>query len=395
MSKILITGNGFDLFHDLPTKYGHFMDVMKTIEEFDSNQEPTFENLFGSYFKNNSYNEYNNLIQDNALLDISFSKEKIRQMSLIKDNIWYQYFNKVNQVQTWIDFENEISYSLKITSKIITSFDNNSLDFLKIKEHKGYQILTYLKIIEVLDGSKFVIEDRYLNEINGKVNSNELFEYLILELKNFTKTFNIYLDEIVVKIMPFIKKKMIPFDKIDSIYTFNYTPTIENVYNYKGSINYLHGKVSSKDEDYNLVLGIDELENEVKQAKAFFFLKNHQRILMGNKAPFITEISPNKSPYDKPTTYYLIGHSLDKSDKNYISRLFNSLKNDKTGKCQIVIFYYNENDYRSKLNNLFSFIDNELLLSYFEKERLKFLELNEEVIKKEFEIEKKGAEIII
>ncbi|WP_052257153.1 AbiH family protein [Flavobacterium sp. AED] len=33
MAKILITGNGFDLFHHLPTKYGHFMSIMKAIEE--------------------------------------------------------------------------------------------------------------------------------------------------------------------------------------------------------------------------------------------------------------------------------------------------------------------------------------------------------------------------
>ena len=31
--NILIVGNGFDLSHYLPTKYDHFMDVMRAIEE--------------------------------------------------------------------------------------------------------------------------------------------------------------------------------------------------------------------------------------------------------------------------------------------------------------------------------------------------------------------------
>ena len=48
MSKILITGNGFDLFHHLPTKYGHFMAIMMTIEEISfSSDIITFEELFG------------------------------------------------------------------------------------------------------------------------------------------------------------------------------------------------------------------------------------------------------------------------------------------------------------------------------------------------------------
>ena len=61
MSKILITGNGFDLFHHLPTKYGHFMAVMKTIENLNKNDEFTFEDLFGGYFKNEYKKGYENL----------------------------------------------------------------------------------------------------------------------------------------------------------------------------------------------------------------------------------------------------------------------------------------------------------------------------------------------
>lgn len=33
--NILMVGNGFDLSHYLPTKYDHFMDVMKAIENWD------------------------------------------------------------------------------------------------------------------------------------------------------------------------------------------------------------------------------------------------------------------------------------------------------------------------------------------------------------------------
>ena len=45
MSKILITGNGFDLFHHLPTKYQHFMSVMKTIENNQFDNDISFDEL--------------------------------------------------------------------------------------------------------------------------------------------------------------------------------------------------------------------------------------------------------------------------------------------------------------------------------------------------------------
>lgn len=392
MSKILITGNGFDLFHHLPTKYGHFMAVMKTIENLNKNDEFTFEDLFGGYFKNEYKKGYENLkgiIGDNQLL---FSKERIQQIGILYDNVWYQYFNKVSQIQTWIDFENEISFSLKIASKIISSYDGSVQNFLKKDTHKGYLILVYLKIIKEIDGSKFQIEDKYINDISGKVNSNELFEYLIKQLKVFTKVFNMYLNDFVVRIMDFVEKKEIDFDNIDTVFTFNYTPTLERIYAFKGAINYVHGKVSNYNEDINLVLGVDELENEVKQAKAFFFLKNNQKILTGNNIPFIEEISPNRSSYDEPIVYYFIGHSLDKSDKNYISKIFNSLGNDESKKCQIVIFYIDRDDFSSKLNNLFSYIDNDKLMCYFEEERLKFVQLNDKELNAEFQKEIIGNE---
>ena len=47
MPKILITGNGFDLFHGLPTKYGHFMAIMETIEQYGFKEKISFEDLFG------------------------------------------------------------------------------------------------------------------------------------------------------------------------------------------------------------------------------------------------------------------------------------------------------------------------------------------------------------
>ena len=70
MSKILITGNGFDLFHHLPTKYEHFILVMKTIEEIEINEKVEFDDLFGHYFKQVTNIDYN-YIKENYFADAS------------------------------------------------------------------------------------------------------------------------------------------------------------------------------------------------------------------------------------------------------------------------------------------------------------------------------------
>ena len=76
---------------------------------------------------------------------------------------------------------------------------------------------------------------------------------------------------------------------------------------------------------------------------------------------------------------------MDISDKNYILRLFNFLESDKQELSKIYIFYYNEQDHKTKLNNLFNIVDNDLLVDLNQNKRLLFFELNEENIKQNFQ----------
>jgi hypothetical protein len=114
MSKILITGNGFDLFHHLPTKYHHFISIMETIEKFQPTKEATFEDLFGSIFKDKFLNDYNSIIDYYNVEQIKFDNTKIKQIDeLLKSNLWYKHFKNVCEIDTWIDFEMEIESVLK------------------------------------------------------------------------------------------------------------------------------------------------------------------------------------------------------------------------------------------------------------------------------------------
>ena len=109
MSKILITGNGFDLFHNLPTKYQHFMSVMTTIENHQYLSEVCFEEIFGGVFKDKFSNDFNSIVENYKIENIKFSNNKINKLNgLLNDNLWYKYFKTVLEIDTWIDFEMEI-----------------------------------------------------------------------------------------------------------------------------------------------------------------------------------------------------------------------------------------------------------------------------------------------
>ncbi|HBI00786.1 AbiH family protein, partial [uncultured Flavobacterium sp.] len=81
MSKILITGNGFDLFHGLPTKYGHFMAIMETIEQYGFKEKISFEDLFERHFKEKFPNDYESIKEKYKTENIHFEKEKINELA--------------------------------------------------------------------------------------------------------------------------------------------------------------------------------------------------------------------------------------------------------------------------------------------------------------------------
>ena len=104
--NILVIGNGFDLAHGLPTTYQEFLDfsyIFKIYNEEPNKKQfqfaPKYEKfktyILGLYEKSEENEEIKKLCED--------------LIGLIKDNKWIEYFRKVNDKETWIDFESEIS----------------------------------------------------------------------------------------------------------------------------------------------------------------------------------------------------------------------------------------------------------------------------------------------
>ena len=89
------------------------------------------------------------------------------------------------------------------------------------------------------------------------------------------------------------------------------------------------------------------------------------------------------------TIFYVIGHSLDESDNKYVSDLFKYLELDTNKFSKICVFFFNESDCDSKLNNLIKIIGEDVIVEMHKTERLYFEYLSVENLKKQFEIKLK------
>lgn len=234
----------------------------------------------------------------------------------------------------------------------------------------------------------FSLNEKYINKRKNSIDIKKMLDDLAKSFEDFIVIFNRYLVDVVSAFYTEIKQKsVIPFHLMNEIYTFNYTPTLENVYNVeKSKVVYLHGEINENCTKQNLVLGISEMPKDIKTNKMFDFTKYYQKVRKNSNHKFINIPAENSTKLNG-TIFYIIGHSLDESDKEYIVDLFKFLAFDLKKRAKICVFYHNLNDMENKLKNLFNIIDKEVIVNMNKENRLYFVELNEQNIKKEFEKE--------
>lgn len=388
MSKILITGNGFDLFHHLPTKYHHFISIMETIEDVDYDNDVSFEELFGRVFKIKYQYEYNLIVENYNAENIQFSHEKLNMIKqLLETNLWYKHFKNVTEIDTWIDFEMEIEYILNQVSILLKSETPQSKKINQFRDVPiNYLVFNLFGFIEFKFDDKEIISipEKYLDKRKREIKSKDMLSDLAKSFEDFIVIFNRYLVDIVGVFYAEIKQKsVIPFHLMNEIYTFNYTPTFEHIYNIdKSKMVYLHGKIHEDCKIQNLVLGISEINDEIKKSKIYVFTKYYQKIKKRTNTKFVN--LPHSKNNLEETIFYIIGHSLDASDKEYIFDLFEFLKLDNNKFSRICVFYFNEVDYNQKLYNLFSIIDKNTIVNLDKEGRLYFKILTNENISEEF-----------
>lgn len=411
--NILVIGNGFDLAHGLPTKYGDFLEFVKVIRQvievhdqqsLDSIEWGNINLQIRKFIENNMGNVRNNLLSQKQIWS-----------ELLDNNFWIDYFLQCDmyQKENWIDFESEIS-------KVIQSIDNDMKrkgfdeniavselpvpflsemflnNFALLEEEREMCANEEIKKKEEEEGVKWnvgkssdylkeYIENHPFENLKEEITYKQLIMRLEDDLDKLIRSLEIYLVEYVGLIDGVEKCTAIQGINPDYILSFNYTNTYERIYGIgkKVEYNYIHGKVDKSNtiETNNMVLGIDEYlepERMNKEIRFIGFKKYYQRICKGTGCEYKNWIYkmkesaksievklrneyPAQIPFIKFTNdarhnLYIFGHSLDVTDKDILREL---ILNDN---IHTTIFYMDKNDLKRKIANLVKVITQDELI---------------------------------
>ena len=345
--EVLLLGNGFDLYHDLPTKYINFINTVNFLKNnFDEAKTTTIgkvfnnEELYGIDEGIKNFYERYYTVASNFPLDVECIK-RLHEAS--KNNIWFTYLSKISEkIDTWIDFEKEIG---NVVNTFEHFFDQNSgenINFKSLSEAE-YGIISFFDFFyyEVNDGlvvnggiKRYAINKEFLSyytlssrpSINKKKIIDHIYEQLV-ELSDMLKSYLIcFVENVVDKIA---ENNLVTLQNLflnaGHVFTLNYTNTFEKLYlgNGKKKIYHIHGNVEG-----DIVLGLnsnkfDELDN--LNTDFLCFKKFYQRVYYKTDLDYLSAIKFT-GVFDKrfETNLSVVGHSLDITDQEIITTLFDN-----------------------------------------------------------------------
>ena len=379
-----------DTFQDLWITYKEssiyfelLLDIVQTTNFFKDNYSKYTE----SWYENNknikevnddkiinSYRAFFDQFSDNIILRfILLNKLKI-------DN-WNNLESQISQLASGITI---IKESLKDQDLLFIYNDINSqTDYDKLQSAKNYfqnfqnssHISFILEELVYQDSSDEISIYSILTRYNHRVEQSLNSLTLLLEFYLF------YLDNIEDKI-EIIKNNGVNiidnFGKMDNILTFNYTDTAEQKYNLdKESIHYIHGRqnfIESSIDNNHLVFGIEDNDNIVNN-DLVNYQKTFQRIIKKTGFKYKKFIDPSSLKNFDICRIIIFGHSLDILDKEIFLDFFNK-DLQKATKVEFFVLYFGNDDLKSKVRNLSTFLGKDTLVNLSSENYIHFIDIS-------------------
>lgn len=381
--NILVIGNGFDLAHGLPTKYGDFLGFCeRTRRIYTFCEDATLNDYKTKNIDNWKMNDNLKIVLTEAFkkrnckkifnkdgtcfVEVTTPNKVLDELYVyIRQNTWLEYFLKCHSFvgENWIDFESEIS-------RVIQSLDERRILSMNGGSDKELLRDKWVVLISICKAANVSTRESI-----GSVRAiDEFTEFLNTELGKLIRALEIYIVEFVAGIE--ISQRNSDIDKlvIGHVLSFNYSDTYKKLYGTDEKIeyNYIHGRadINNTIESSNMVLGIDEYltkKRKNKETEFICFKKYYQRIFKGTGCEYKNWINmikesaksleeklraqfPVQIPYSKFTNnmrhnIYIFGHSLDVTDKDIIREL---ILNDNV---YTTIFYHKTYDDNGKDDN--------------------------------------------
>jgi len=387
MKKILLVGNGFDLAHELPTKYEHFLFILKhwsefqqKIEHFKSGNQIDRKDQFYKYFEGIS----------------SLNDENIKRLCfIVENNSWVKYFCQCEaEIDGWIDFEKEIYPVIALFEQILSS-DYNIGRYVKPEDTNAYidkKLFSYkmLRIAKLwgkyicvsVTEDVLIVRARFTSKIYG-ILKKKIIQSLRDEFDDFIKAFEIYLYEFVYKREGIKISQQINKIGINKVISFNYTHT-EKLYGIQTeNIHHIHGMLRTDLDagNCNIVMGVNEQHNQ--NVDFIYFIKYFQRIQkatgVGYKE-FIEKynITDYGERYREEFELYVYGHSLDETDEDILKFIIGdiNIQGNMTFKPEkVTIFFYDFSDYEQKVINLIKLYGRSIVEKNMEKGMFQFVKI--------------------
>lgn len=379
-----------DTFQDLWITYKEssiyfelLLDIVQTTNFFKEN----YSKYTKSWYENNknikevnddkiinSYRAFFDQFSDNIILRfILLNKLKI-------DN-WNNLESQISQLASGITI---IKESLKEQDlSFIYNDINSQTDYDKLQSAKNYfqnfqnssHISFILEELAYQDNSDEISIYGILTRYNHRVEQSLNSLTLLLEFYLF------YLDNIEDKI-EIIKNNGVNiidnFGKMDNILTFNYTDTAEQKYNLdKESIHYIHGRqnfIESSIDNNHLVFGIEDNDNIVNN-DLVNYQKTFQRIIKKTGFKYKKFIDPSSLKNFDICRIIIFGHSLDILDKEIFLDFFNK-DLQKATKVEFFVLYFGNDDLKSKVRNLSTFLGKDTLVNLSSENYIHFIDIS-------------------
>lgn len=371
--RMLLLGNGFDLYHKFPTRYDNFLH---TVDFLQQNYDEETMSTIGDIFGDKRLLEKDKFIPDcyakhkEAYDEITVDQEKIKKIiSLSQDNIWFDYFLSVyNKELGWIDFEREISKVLYAFEEFFLCYGNvQGITFPKDEIYK-FIIKSFDFFYEYTDSilstsgfypglkTNAICQEYQLEEPYGSklmiINKSKIIDKLYDELLSLSEMLRLYLEVFVNSTTNIILEKgLVPktslFKNDPAVITFNYTNTFEMLYS-GTKVYHLHGNISDK-----IILGVnpdknDEFDSENDVHTDFLrFKKYYQRVFNETDVGYLICIKKANEILETNSKNWLVvaGHSLDITDEDIIKEVF-SVSDEITVVC------HSEKSIADSINNL-------------------------------------------
>jgi len=361
--NVLLLGNGFDLYHKLPTKYHNFLHVTETLISNESERFLCAGDVFAlinvkqnDEFISKCYSSHKE-VYDELNLEVDL---QTRIINLCKENWWFHYFSDTfDKDAGWIDFEKEIAHVLRAFKKFLDNADVKfSLNAIFEKEGDLSYIISYFDFFyeDNTDyGDMGVYQKRIIGEYitenptnsgNYIIDQQKVVSFLLEQLENVAKALQLYLMAFVENAVSLMKdrsnyKTCDALVDIDHTVTFNYTDTYNMLYS-DNSTYYLHGNVSDE-----IILGINPDEYDEPgsiDTLLVRFKKYFQRNLLDTDVSFWRWLGAFRRS-GKKSVLLIMGHSLDITDEDIIKELINDAK-------RIYVFYHDRDAKIQYITNL-------------------------------------------